>query len=625
MILKALYDYYQRKLKLGEIPPLGFEDKAIQFVVVIDKNGKLLALEDQRTAENPKGRVFRIPKSVDKSSNIQANLLWGKSDYIFGYVDEDAILKKIEKENKDETPQEIEEKVAKEIKKAKERSPKLVKAFLDRIDNLIAKYPENIEFSLVKKFLELPDNFDDINHTKEWTECKNKGSCNITFRIVNNAELVSSFSNKDLFNYIQNDILPKEEERQDYVCLISGKKTTPIRTHSKVPSGKMTSLVSFQVDSGFDSYYKERGYNAPVSKEAELSYVAALNSLYNSPYNKVTIKDCDILFWSDSSNSEVANSFCTLFGMTSSDNPDAFIVSLQKLINSVETGKCLIPEDHRFYALGLEEANQSRLLVRFFVNDTERVIGKHIVEHFSDFDIIENSKTKILFSLGNILLAVAQGNKSKYIPSNIEGALVSAILSGGMYPRSLQLQCINRTRVDRKRPKTKKEKFETEKFERIRAAILKAYLNRKNRILNNKEREIKVSLDIENNDVGYLCGRLFAVFENIQLTALGKDISSTITDRYYGAASTTPVVVFARLISLSNHHLSKIKTEKPLLVKGIEDLKSEIIGKISPNGLPSHFSLDEQSRFAIGYYHQKQIPFKSKEKIETLENEDNND
>ncbi len=625
MILKALYDYYQRKSKLGEIAPLGFDDVRIRFVVVIDNNGNFFSLEEQ-TDEQLEGRVYRIPKGVDTSSNILANLLWGKANYVFGYVDEDAIRKNVEKkkENKGKIPQEIEEEITDAIKRAKDRSPKLVKAFLERIGNLIVKYPSNTEFALVKKFLELPNCFDYIKQTREWDKCKNKGNCNITFRIVNNTELVSSFTNKDLFEYVQHDIAPKEGEKQDYVCLITGKKTTPICTHSKVPSGSKTSLVSFQVDSGFDSYYKEQGYNAPVSKEAELSYVTALNSLYHSPYNRVTIKankTCDILFWSDSSNSEVESFFGNLFGMIPSDNPDAFVISLQKLISSVKTGKSVTPEDHRFYVLGLEAANQSRLFVRFFINDSERVIGRHIVEHFSDFDIIKNLETKIPFSVYNILLAVAQGNEPKNIPSNIEGALISSILLGGMYPRWLQLQCINRTRMDRKKPKTPKEKFEKKKFEYIRAAILKAYLNRKNRILNNKEREIKVSLDIENNNIGYLCGRLFAVLERIQERALGKDVDATIVDRFYGSASSTPILVFGRLIGLSNHHLSKIDNQATVVF--LKKLIGEIMDKMPSSGFPSHLLLDEQSCFAIGYYHQWQDIFKPKEENEKLEDKEN--
>lgn len=34
---------------------------------------------------------------------------------------------------------------------------------------------------------------------------------------------------------------------------------------------------------------------------------------------------------------------------------------------------------------------------------------------------------------------------------------------------------------------------------------------------------------------------------------------------------------------------------------------------IDPNGLPAHFSLDDQSRFTIGYYQQRQAFFKKKD------------
>ena len=37
MILQALYDYYERKAKLGEIAPIGFEWKEIPFLIIILK------------------------------------------------------------------------------------------------------------------------------------------------------------------------------------------------------------------------------------------------------------------------------------------------------------------------------------------------------------------------------------------------------------------------------------------------------------------------------------------------------------------------------------------------------------------------------------------------------------
>lgn len=46
MILKALYDYYQRS---GEdVAPLGLEYKQIGFIIVLDKDGHFLRFEDRR-------------------------------------------------------------------------------------------------------------------------------------------------------------------------------------------------------------------------------------------------------------------------------------------------------------------------------------------------------------------------------------------------------------------------------------------------------------------------------------------------------------------------------------------------------------------------------------------------
>ncbi len=42
MILQALNDYYERKEK--DLPPFGFEEKGIPFIIVIDESGVFLNL-----------------------------------------------------------------------------------------------------------------------------------------------------------------------------------------------------------------------------------------------------------------------------------------------------------------------------------------------------------------------------------------------------------------------------------------------------------------------------------------------------------------------------------------------------------------------------------------------------
>jgi CRISPR-associated protein Csd1 len=47
-----------------------------------------------------------------------------------------------------------------------------------------------------------------------------------------------------------------------------------------------------------------------------------------------------------------------------------------------------------------------------------------------------------------------------------------------------------------------------------------------------------------------------------------------------------------------------------------EQLKSEIIDKIPATGFPAHLSLQDQGRFMVGYYQQRQEFYTKKEKTE---------
>lgn len=115
-----------------------------------------------------------------------------------------------------------------------------------------------------------------------------------------------------------------------------------------------------------------------------------------------------------------------------------------------------------------------------------------------------------------------------------------------------------------------------------------------------------MALDKTQTNRAYLAGRLFAVLEKIQHDASG-GVNASIRDRYYGAASTNPSNVFGRLIELSHHHMSKLRRRNAGYAHNLERELRDIFVHIpgdSPQ-FPIHFNPDEQSLFAIGYYHQR--------------------
>ena len=121
-----------------------------------------------------------------------------------------------------------------------------------------------------------------------------------------------------------------------------------------------------------------------------------------------------------------------------------------------------------------------------------------------------------------------------------------------------------------------------------------------------------MSLDSTYTNPGYLLGRLFAVLERIQEEAAKPNVlNSTIRDRFYGAASATPVTAFPHLMKLKNHHLSKLDN-RGMAIK-LEKHVGQIVDKLEAgDSFPSHLSLPDQGRFAVGYYHQRQAFFAKK-------------
>jgi len=218
-------------------------------------------------------------------------------------------------------------------------------------------------------------------------------------------------------------------------------------------------------------------------------------------------------------------------------------------------------------------------------------MSARIRQHFEDLKISHASFEKPYLSLFRLLKSIATQEDSKNIPPNLAGEFMRAILAGLPYPQTLLQAAVRRIRAERE-------------VTYHRAALIKACLNRQARYSPSQEKEIAVSLDDSNTNPGYRIGRLFSALEKIQEEA-SPGLNATIRDRFYGAASSSPVTVFAKL---KNHHLAKLEEGRK---RYFEKLIGQIMSVI--NDFPAHLSLADQGRFAIGYYHQRQAFFTKSE------------
>mgnify|MGYP000884515133 FL=1 len=581
MILQALHTLYNRKK--DDLPPPGFESKEIPFLIVIDKNGQFIALQDTRTKDGKKlfSKKFTVPKEKEgrsgKNAWKMANILWDHYGYVLGWP-------------KSENDSDI------------QMAKKQHQSFKTAIALISNTYPNNIEIQAVKNFL-AKETFDDVFASQEWQECRKIKGCNLSFILEGSTRLVCE--NEDIQSWCSDASTNEEDadesndlQDKEGICLVTGERAVIARLNPRTPilgARSNAKIVAFQTNMGFDSYGKEQSYNAPVSKKASFAYSTALSYLLaKESKQKLLAGDATTVFWAEKEH-QLENVFADFFGEPAKDDQTQDIKSLIAALRAPQIGaRPELDPQTKFYVLGLAP-NAARIAVRFWYEGTVQQILDHIEQHFDDCTIIHGPKQPETLSLFRLLVSTAVQGKSENIQPNLAGDMMRAILAGTPYPKSLLSSAIRRVRAERE-------------ITYPRAALIKAVLARDARYYNSNQKEVGMSLDITNNNTGYRLGRLFAVLEKVQEEA-NPGLNATIRDRFYGAASSTPVAVFALLMKLKNHHIAKLENRGRAI--NFEKLIGEIMSGISE--FPAQLPLPDQGRFAVGYYHQRQDFFITKE------------
>ena len=571
MILKALYDYYERSK--DKLPVFGRELKEIGFLILIDRDGNFLRFEDRRI-DSKHAQSFIVKKQVGRTSAPVANYLYDSSAYVFGFSD----------------------------KRDYNGCQKYLETFKKKVDEIYKTAPDNAVITAVHRFYRNDPQtiLAKMKADVLWPEIEknlNKKYSFFSFLINGDTQIVAE--KEELL-----DLLHEDENENEKVCLVSGKKGKPvdITTATMIQGSQaVAKLVAFQVDSGYDSYGKKQGANAPISEESEFAYSTALKHLLKSDSrNKFIIGSRTFLFWAsknDEAGKQAEESIFNLFGLSDfdEDDPDANIEQVRKVFEAIYLGELNTSLDDKFYILGLAP-NSARIAVVYWAEIPLKEFAERINQHFEDMKICGARKSYM--GLRSMLSAVTLKGKLSNVTPNLPDALVKSIFQGLPYPFTLFASCIRRIRAEQSIGTT-------------RAAIIKAYLNR----LNNTNEQIIEKMDKENKNQGYLCGRLFAVLDKIQEEA--KD-QHTIRERYMNSASATPSAVFATILNLSSHHSEKLNEGRNVF---FEKLKQEIIEKLDADGFPAHLDLQDQGRFFVGYYHQRQAFFTKKEKEENNDND----
>ena len=584
-ILASLAKAYER---LPNAPPFGYSLEKIGVIVGLNEDGSLASVTPWFDGEGKKRkpRMMLVPQPVKRASNIAPNFLWDKTAYSLGVT------------------------AGEGARTAREHA-----AFIGRHEKELAgtNDPGLKAFLLFLKQWS-PEQF----ATPPWSdELRDQ---NIVFALesdrLQNLWLHERRAAKELWARVSGG---DGENRQ--ICLVTGQPGPVARLHPSIKGvwGGQTagaSIVSFNLNA-FTSYGHEQGDNAPVSEAAAFAYTTSLNTFLADKRHRLQIGDASTVFWADSEDAEAAllaeAAFPEFFDPAKDEADDGTTKDVKILLERLRKGDRQLGEELalksselagkvekgvRFYVLGLAP-NAARISIRFYYESDFRELAANY-QRFIDDMRVEPPWRDPYAPLWRYLVETAVLGKRENIPPNLAGEWMRTILEGQPFPLTLLSAVLSRIRADGE-------------VNALRASILKAVLIR------NFKKEVPVALDSSETGKGYVLGRLFAVYEEIQRAALGGNVNATIKDKYYGSASATPRKVFGFLESGSANHLAKLRKVNPGRAVNLLRLQDEIRDLMQPgNGpYPAFFSADEQAFFGLGYHHQHSDFFKSRKGNQT--------
>ena len=612
MLIRSLCDYYDIQSARGEAASDIMSEQPVHWMVMLTPDGRVADIIDKRIEEsvpqkNGKVKIVKkpvvvpLPKRTQKTG-IDANIIEHRPLYIFG-LNYDA---KIGLTPDDKTGK---------ARKSHEAFVKKNLEFFDGIDSEIARAYVNFTKNWV------PENETENEQLKKLGK-EYQGSYYI-FALDGRPECKLHKDKAVLAKY--EELMAKaaaetaESDDGIMMCPIEGERLRAARIHDKIKGIKGGNsvgavLVNFN-SSAFESYGKSQSMNSGISEKAMKKYTSSLNKLLADPMHHIYSDDMTVVFFAmkhdDKAECDLFNGYLNSSNAVTEDSTKADVKAVsENIYHKGQTGNAQALDDDvdngvDFFVAGFTP-NSSRICQKFMVRNKFGKIIDNVKQHQQDMAICGSNGEIPLWRINKELVSP---NSTNAISPALQSDMFQAILNGTNYPYTLLETVVRRVCTDSDTDSNNKIKINE-----VRAGLIKAFINRKARINGDKE-EITMTLNPENTNSAYLCGRLFAVLEKIQLEATDVKLNRTIKDAYFSSASSRPALIMPRLIDLSNYHLRKLKEGRTIY---FSKLINEIMGKIK-DSLPTNLSIMEKGEFQLGYFQQNKDFFAEQNKNEEPE------
>ena len=406
----------------------------------------------------------------------------------------------------------------------------------------------------------------------------------------------------------QPDSTPADEG--DMVCFLTGNATQPLPTHPKITGlSGVGGLSMGDVMVGFDkaafgSFGLDQSANAAMSAEAAQKYVDGLNDLIRSHSRKLA--NTLVVHWFKEQVVPLDDPLEWLNGFESQEQTEAAALgAARRLLESIRKGERVDLGNNHYYALTLSGAS-GRVMVRDWMEGRFEDLVRNVEAWFADLAIVARDGKGQAHDPKFMTVCGALVRELKDLPAPTSAMLWKVAVQHLPIPQPLMVQALARFRtdlVDKDQPP----------FNHARMGLIKAYFLR---LQPGGAHTMTAYLNPNHPEPGYHCGRLLAVFSNLQRAALG-DVGAGVVQRYYVAASQTPGLILGRLTSNARNHLGKLEGG---LAWWYENQIADVMGHLG-DGAPRILDLNGQGLFALGYYQQLAALRSGKKTNETVQGE----
>ena len=389
----------------------------------------------------------------------------------------------------------------------------------------------------------------------------------------------------------QHESTPSDEG--DMVCFLTGNETQPLPTHRKITGlSGVGGLSMGDVMVGFDkaafcSFGLAQSANAAMSEEASQKYVDGLNHLIRNHSRKLA--NALVMHWFKEQIATEEDPLGWLNGFESQEQTEgAALAAARRLLDSIRSGERPDLGNNHYYALTISGA-AGRVMVRDWMEGRFEDLVQNVEAWFADFAIIARDGQGQARDPKFMAVCGALVRELKDLPAPTASTLWKVAIQRLPIPQPLMLQALARFRtnlVDKDQPP----------FNHARMGLIKAYFVRLNP---GGKNTMTAYLNPDHPEAAYHCGRLLAIFSNLQRAALG-DVGAGVVQRYYAAASQTPGLILGRLASNARNHLGKLEGG---LAYWYENQIADIMGRLGDTA-PRLLDLNGQGLFALGYYQQ---------------------